>query len=92
MSEHRKIIHIDMDAFFASVEQRDFPQYRGRAMSVGDCSAEFNPNMGAYVLSGSSSTSRSNLLLHKFGEEVGTVIFSSVAFGLLCDAALDVPT
>ena len=60
MSEHRKIIHIDIDAFFASVEQRDFPQYRGRAISVGDCSAEFNPNMGAYVLSGSSSTSRSS--------------------------------
>lgn len=35
MSEPRKIIHIDMDAFFASVEQRDFPQYRGRAIAVG---------------------------------------------------------
>lgn len=76
MSEHRKIIHIDMDAFFASVEQRDFPQYRGRAMSVGDCSAEFNPNMGAYVLSGSSSTSRSCLLLHKFGERKLVLSFS----------------
>lgn len=27
----RKIIHIDMDAFYASVEQRDRPEYRGRA-------------------------------------------------------------
>ncbi|MGF1570274.1 MAG: DNA polymerase IV [Nodosilinea sp.] len=31
----RKILHIDMDAFFAAVEQRDFPQYRGRPLVVG---------------------------------------------------------
>jgi DNA polymerase-4 len=32
---HRKIIHIDMDAFFAAVEQRDFPHYRNRPVIVG---------------------------------------------------------
>ena len=31
----RKIIHMDMDAFYASIEQRDHPEYRGKPLAVG---------------------------------------------------------
>lgn len=31
----RKIIHIDMDAFYASVEQLDHPEWRGKPLAVG---------------------------------------------------------
>ncbi|MCG2429739.1 DNA polymerase IV [Aequorivita xiaoshiensis] len=34
----RKIIHIDMDAFYASVEQLDNPELRGKAIAVGGSS------------------------------------------------------
>lgn len=34
MAKQRKIIHVDMDAFFASVEQRDQPEYKGKPLIV----------------------------------------------------------
>ncbi|WP_036487151.1 DNA polymerase IV [Myxosarcina sp. GI1] len=34
-NQTRKIIHIDMDAFYASVEQRDNLKYRGKPLAVG---------------------------------------------------------
>src|SRR5918996_6234879 len=35
MAETRRVVHIDMDAFYAAVEQRDHPAYRGRPVIVG---------------------------------------------------------
>ena len=35
MDHSRKIIHVDMDAFYASVEQRDNPELQNKALAVG---------------------------------------------------------
>ena len=35
METRRKVIHVDMDAFYASVEQRDHAEYQGRPIVVG---------------------------------------------------------
>jgi len=53
--EHRWILHIDMDAFYASVEQRDQPAYRGRPVIVG---ADPQNGRGRGVVSAASYEAR----------------------------------
>ena len=35
MGNQKKIIHIDMDCFYAAIEMRDFPEYQNIPLAVG---------------------------------------------------------
>lgn len=67
----RKILHIDMDAFFAQVEQRDFPHFRNQPLAVGSANtrgvvaaASYEARKFGVHSAMSSSTAKKNALIY----------------------------
>jgi len=85
----RKIIHIDMDAFYASVEQRDFPELRGKPLVVGG-----DPNGRGVVAAASYEVRqfgvRSAMSCYEARKRCPEVIFVRPRFGVYRAVSSDI--
>lgn len=85
----RKIIHIDMDAFYASVEQRDFPELRGKPLVVGG-----DPNGRGVVAAASYEVRqfgvRSAMSCHEARKRCPEAIFVRPRFDVYRAVSLDI--
>ncbi len=70
-NHHLSIIHLDLDAFFASVEQRDNPAYQGKPLIVGGISGGKLSNSNRGVVCAASYEAR------KYGVHAGMPIWEA---------------
>jgi len=78
-TEPRTVLHVDMDAFYAAIEERDRPELRGKPVIIG---ADPKGGAGRGVVSTASYAAR------KFG--VGSAMPISTAFRL-CPQGIFIP-
>jgi DNA polymerase-4 len=81
----RKIIHIDMDAFYASVEQRDDPTLKGKPVAVGYPAKRGVVAAASYEARrfGVRSAMPSTIAMRKCSE----LVFVPPRFGVYCEVS-----